>query len=334
MSTSPRPEPIAELRRMHEDVADFLEPAFEQTRREFRTRMQMHREVQFLSHYTYDVCNFSFAAIDMEKPRRQTLQRLGRQLGLEATKLDEWLRAPRTGALIRTVLHTEHGVALCVPVVPMQNVVGVGFSEVSAGADVALSTMHDIREVDRITSAIATELRKDVSLNSVNPGGWESRSRQSARPPAQPTGDPVVRTVDDTTPDDVRTACAAAVRPDDLQFVAYCAGGRLRYSVDHLDHSSLTMFFQQITVARRRAFYQRFSTELQPVVTRLNRVLSGAALPGVLVRAVLDVEQGAVYYYRLAQDAYLVGVTIDQARVSNADDRMAELAVKITQIDR
>ncbi len=42
--------------------------------------------------------------------------------------------------------------------------------------------------------------------------------------------------------------------------------------------------------------------------------------------SVLDVEAGALYYLRVRDGEYVVGVTLDQARVANADQQLAQLA--------
>jgi hypothetical protein len=47
--------------------------------------------------------------------------------------------------------------------------------------------------------------------------------------------------------------------------------------------------------------------------------------PGRLVRTVLDVESGALYHHPLGPSHYLVGVTLFQARVVHADDRIRRL---------
>jgi hypothetical protein len=46
---------------------------------------------------------------------------------------------------------------------------------------------------------------------------------------------------------------------------------------------------------------------------------------------VLDVEQGAVIYYRLGVGDYLIGVTLNQERVGAADGKLASLATALGQ---
>lgn len=327
MSTSPRYESEADTGELHEDLADFLRDTFDETRATCRAHLARWAQVHFLSHYTDHVFDFSLDRLSVPGAHRAALQRLGRQLGFEFVALDRMLREPGTGALIRMVLHTEEGVALCVPVVPMQNVVGICFSAITNRTRGAtLVHMDDVRATDRAVSELATRLRGRISLGSLNPGGWESAEDVQARPITHPVGKAESYQADIDVPERIADACDRAARPDDLQFVAYCAESTLLYSVDHLGDRSLDPFFQQITVDRRRVFYRGFSERFMDLATRLNRLLTGARLPGLIVRAALDVEQGALYFYRLDGDKYLVGVTIDQARVSGADERMAQLA--------
>jgi hypothetical protein len=131
--------------------------------------------------------------------------------------------------------------------------------------------------------------------------------------------------------DRVRQASERAIRPDDLHFVAYCRDGEVVFTADYLGDRSLAPFFTQITFATRRKFYLEFSQELCSHATKLSRATRGV-LGGLLVRCVLDVEQGAIYYYRIKPGDYLVGVTIDQSRVSGADDRMSRLANEVRTI--
>jgi hypothetical protein len=80
-----------------------------------------------------------------------------------------------------------------------------------------------------------------------------------------------------------------------------------------------------MTVDARRKFYNDFAMELSNVVSTLGR-LTRSSVGGRLFRLVLDVEQGAIFYYRLRVNDYLVGVTLDQDQVHVADDKMALLA--------
>jgi hypothetical protein len=50
---------------------------------------------------------------------------------------------------------------------------------------------------------------------------------------------------------------------------------------------------------------------------------------GVLVRLVLDVKKGALYFYSLDREGFLLGVTLDQRQVDPTDRKLSELANRI-----
>ncbi|GAB3932804.1 hypothetical protein GCM10027614_02650 [Micromonospora vulcania] len=101
-------------------------------------------------------------------------------------------------------------------------------------------------------------------------------------------------------------------------------------AVDILEHSELDSFFNRgVTVADRRDRYQRLAGDLSLLALQVGRDLR-RAVAGDVARLVLDVEMGAVYYYRLSLDDYLVGVTLNQDLVARADEEMATLARRLT----
>jgi hypothetical protein len=57
-----------------------------------------------------------------------------------------------------------------------------------------------------------------------------------------------------------------------------------------------------------------------------------AVTGGEVLRFVLDVEQGALYLFALPGDRYLVGVTLDQRLVEQADAAMQELTAKLSRL--
>jgi hypothetical protein len=335
MSTFPRrPEEL------YEEVADHLGPEFGETRQACRDTMAKSTALRYLAHYSSAVFDFGLDALGDPPPppdalpgttRRDELKRLGRQLGSTITNLDRSLQEVRTGRLIRTVLQTEEGAVFCDSVVPSENVVGLVVDRsATEHPEVPLASAPDVRAADQAVAELAGALRARVRLPSLNPGGWESAELAEPLPSTGPGPAPCVTVLagpgEET--DRLVAACVRAARPDDLHVVAYCSQGELPVLVDHLDHPSLSPFFTQIAVETRRRFYQGFSRELGTLAHRLNRTTS-TALGGVLVRLVLDVEMGAIFFYRLRPGDYLVGVTIDQNQVRGADDRMAALALEL-----
>ncbi|WP_433262773.1 hypothetical protein ACQPZF_30415 [Actinosynnema sp. CS-041913] len=314
---------------LYEEEAEHLGPEFDTTRHACRAAIVKSPALHYLAHYSSGVFDFGVDALgDPPSPpdalpggtRREELKRLGRHLTFQVTSLDRALQEARTGRLIRTVLHTEQGALFCDSVVPTEHVVGLVLDHAGAGP---LFGHPAVDEADRAIAELATGLRGELSLGSLNPGGWETFGAPQALPGAGPR-EPHV-----SAGEGALDACAEAVRAQDLHLVAHVAGGEVLAMVDHLADPSLGPFFKQVTVEARRRFYLGFVRELGGLATRLNRAVR-PVVGGLLVRAVLDVEMGAVYYYRLGPGEYVVGVTIDQAQVGEADDRMSALATRLT----
>ncbi|RKT56472.1 hypothetical protein [Saccharothrix australiensis] len=314
---------------LHEEEAEHLGPEFDTTRHACRAAVVKTPALHYLAHYSNGVFDFGVDALGDPPPppgalpggtRREELKRLGRHLTFQATTLDRALREARTGRLIRTVLHTEEGALFCDAVVPTEHVVGLVLDHAGAGP---LFGHPAVDEADRAVAELATGLRAELSLGSLNPGGWETFG--APEPPAG--AGPLAPHV--SVGEGALAECLAAVGARDLHLVAHVAGGEVQAMVDHLEHPALGPFFKQITVEARRRFYLGFARELGGLATRLNRAVR-PAVGGLLARMVLDVEMGAIYYYRLGPGEYVAGVTMDQARVGEADDRMSGLAARLT----
>lgn len=328
MSTSPKREADGAPMPPHEERADFLGDTFLGARQACREAVADGDSLPYVAYFSRGVFTFSVDGLGAEFDRRSALHQLGRRLGHAAGDLDRALQESRTGPLIRTVLHTDNGAVVCDLVVPRENVVAVAFGD--PAADSPLTDVEEVNKADKALSALVSRLRKRISLPSLNHGGWESA--QAVRPlnSVGTTGEPRVAEFQEL-PDEVRSACRAAVRPEDLQYIAYYTGGELVLEADHFGHDTLEPFFTQIAVDSRRAFYRVFGRQLEAVARRFNRIIAGAPPGGLVRRFVLDVEQGAVYYYRLDVGVYLVGVTVDQSRVRDADERLARLAVRLAR---
>ncbi|MDX3659895.1 hypothetical protein PV646_21560 [Streptomyces sp. ID05-26A] len=308
-----------------EDRADHLGEEFRETVSACRDVVRKTQSLAHVAHYSRGVYDFSVNTLE-DTAHLKSLQSLGRRLGFVVNEMEQSLQAARTGSLIRIVAHTERGAVICETVVPREFVVGVCLSERREGEP--LSAASDVRTADHAVSELVTGLRARISLHSQNPGGWSSEDEVEALTSIEPAREPLVE-VTAEVPDRVLAACRAAVRHEDLHYVAYCADGAVLAEVDQFGHPSIAPFFTQMTVEARRTFYRGFSQELGTVARRFNRLVAGSAPGGLLMRLVLDVEQGAVYYYRLSTGSYLAGVTINQARVSGADDRLAALAIEL-----
>jgi hypothetical protein len=148
------------------------------------------------------------------------------------------------------------------------------------------------------------------------------------------TNDPPVRTTEVAGIGDessaVLLACQEALKRATLHLVSRCTDGEIVFMADCFDDESLQPFFTQINADIRRKFYLAHAREIGSVATTLGRTMHTALGGGLVLRMVLDVEQGSIFYYRLRPGDYLVGVTVDPAKVSRADDEMARLTDTVT----
>lgn len=314
---------------LHEEQAEHVGPEFDLARQACVAAIRETPALHYLAHYSSGVFDFGVDALGDPAPaagalpggtRREELKRLGRHLTFQVATLDRTLQEVRTGRLIRTVLHTGEGALFCDSVVPTEHVVGLVLDHAGAGP---LFGHPAVDEADRAVAGLATRLRGQLSLGSLNPGGWETA--------ADVVGLPVD---EDALPhvavgDGPLASRPESVRASDLHLVAHVVDGAVRAVVDCLGDPSLAPFFKQVTVDARRRFYHGFAQELGALATKLNRAVN-PVVGGLMERLVLDVEMGALYYYRLRPGEYLVGATIDQARVRAADDRMSALAAELT----
>jgi hypothetical protein len=121
------------------------------------------------------------------------------------------------------------------------------------------------------------------------------------------------------------TLCRASVDTGDIHFIGYFANGKCRFHVDVLDDQLLNRFFRQLSRGERRFAYERAGRQLNWTMQRINTYLRRLG-GGILIRTVLDVEQGALYYCWIDKNVYLVGVTMDQSKVLRADEKLRRLA--------
>lgn len=119
-------------------------------------------------------------------------------------------------------------------------------------------------------------------------------------------------------------SCVAMVDQDDLHFVAYFADQKCRFYTDVLEDADLAHFFHETDQEERRKIYLRAGNQLNWLTQRLNQQLRRLE-GGILIRTVLDVERGAMFFYWIDETRYLIGVTLDQRKVDVSDDKMAKL---------
>lgn len=291
--------------------------------------------LQRVAHYTSGIHDFGVDVLRdpaLARPesegriesRRARYLRGGQNLTFMVGREDDRLQDLRTGRIIRTVLHSDRGAIFCTPVRRGEHLTGLCLDGRRESVDTA-----DLR-----LARLVTAVRGQLGLGSQNPGGWLTArpvSREISLEPGQ----------DEKADDDAFVFHAedgaaagifrAAVGPDQLNFVATYKKGELISAGDCLDAPSIRHLFTQMTPGARRQAYREVGKNFHVIATQFSQLMR-AALNGHLVRVVFDVEQGAIYYYRLPGDIYMVGVTLVQSQVSVADHLMAELARNYVEI--
>lgn len=323
-------EPGTQPSGVHLHCESHVDARFEEAMILCRKAIEGTPVLHHLAHFTKGVFNFDYDWLDtLPGPHagRDVYARTGTQVSNAVVDLDRQLYAAETGALIRTVAHGQHGLLVCNSVVPKEHVVAFCHNPAALPvSEVPLTDLEGARQVDSAIGLLVTELRRLISQQSQNPGSWITpkpddaediaRGHRIAGPPPHIDGD-------DTTA--VARLLAESIDPADLQFVTYCRDFQILFAADHLGHPAIGSYFQRISVAERRAFYYQFCEVIPAEVRKLGRMVS-TIIGGRLERVVLDVEQGAVYYYRIRPGEYLVGVTVDQGRVAVTDSKIARLA--------
>lgn len=250
---------------------------------------------------------------------RDVLLLLDQRMVAAAADLDRMLQPARSGDLIRLVAQSDRGACFCYPLGPGAFLVG---ALVTSGQRRPGAHPRGFPEVDvadqKMSTAVAT-LRSLISLHSQNPGGFEEAARQVTRRHSTR-----VR-VYGAEHHRMLPLCRAALSPDDLHYVGLVERGTLRFAVDVFDDEALAPYFDLVHVAVRRRFHDTFAATLGAVANELGRIV-WPLLGSRLARVVFDVEQGAIYFVQITDVTYLVGVTLNQSRVSHADRQLDALA--------
>jgi hypothetical protein len=126
--------------------------------------------------------------------------------------------------------------------------------------------------------------------------------------------------------DGIVDLCRRRLSAKDLHYVAYYANKQPVFRVDVLNDPVLSRFYGLVGAEERREAYERHGRTVDKLMARLNtefRTLDS----GSLIRLVLDVERGALYYYVVHSESerFLVGVTLDQDMVHVADGKLQVL---------
>ncbi|MGW7418875.1 hypothetical protein ACWGJB_02185 [Streptomyces sp. NPDC054813] len=268
-------------------------------------------------------------------PESAAHERSGRQLYYILEELEPDFTALRTGSLIRTILRVPTGAVLYYLVEPGFHLYG------------ATAAVERLDELDARMAECVNGLRLPARYSPLNYGSWFNDApwmrepTTGSRPPADPYPEreaslpvgPYVaenRREAPAPPPDVADALRSSLDIEGLHYIAYHKSPTAAWGYDIFDHPGLGSFFRVQTPERRRGRYGRMGQLLPGVARRMNLSLQ-AILRGELIHVVLDVEQGAVYFHTLPGQRFLMGVTLDQSRVTEADQTVSRLGNELAE---
>jgi hypothetical protein len=264
-------------------------------------------------------------------PQSRAHERAGRQLYYILEELAPDFAELRTGALIRTVLRVPEGAVLYYLVEPGFHLYG------------ATAALDRLNELDSRMAECVNRLRADVRYSPLNYGAWFGDDVWTGKPatedfppasttePADPSSAYVFGDVTGAAriPAGTEEILRAALDVDGLHYVAYYTDPASVCTADLFNHPVLGRYFLSRSPDQRRDKYGRMGRLLPGITRRMNMSLR-TVLRGEVLQVVLDVEQGAVYFHTLPGGRFLVGVTLDQARVTEADHRIVRLGRELT----
>ncbi|MFB9832696.1 hypothetical protein [Actinoallomurus acaciae] len=299
----------------------------------------------YLAKYDHGVYEFAVDVLDDQElfssgsdaspDRRHFYQAAAQQLAFMMTALDQRLSELETGRLIRLVLHAERGAMFCVSATPKNYVLAIVFGAAAAvkgRAARVLPQVGIVRDADMFVSGIADGIRDRLGVPSLNPGGWRTALPTVDPPsPEGPPRDDAVRSALQRRSSPLSTLGGRLpdlLSPDELVYLAHCRTGDIVAEADILDHEQIVELRPHLPPRAMRTLYRHVAEEFATFTRQLSQ-LARQAIRGRMLRIVLDVEQGALYYYRLGPRDYLVGVTVNQKRVSQSDRRMGELVADL-----
>ncbi|GEM40913.1 hypothetical protein NN4_54320 [Nocardia ninae NBRC 108245] len=118
--------------------------------------------------------------------------------------------------------------------------------------------------------------------------------------------------------------CLAQLDVADLHYIALYRDNELQFRIDVLAHPQLALYFRRSTPSMRRDEYEKIGRRFGYLTYQWNSNLRDVE-SGVLIRLVFDVEMGAIYYHRIAEDQHLIGVTLAQRKVNVTDAKLRRL---------
>jgi hypothetical protein len=301
--------------------------------------------VDHLAHYRAGVVDFSVDLLDrvadhrvpaLVTPSLAEIERAGRRLAYRLSLLDDRLLTLETGGLIRIVVHGRDGALICDAIVPDQCLVATVLTraqtqtqtepQAQAGSEVPLCWQPQVRAADLALAELTAKLRERIGLGSADHGGYRV-SRQ------MPLDEPDLVVLAQVAGQDSETALQTIMdETPDLHFLGLYCGGDVVREFDGLGRPSAAAVLgtSPDPDTLRRAGYESLGRHFPGLLRELDR-LARPVIGSVPERIVLDVENGALYFYPLPQQYCLLGVTLQQHHVSTVEDRVAQIAQHLVQ---
>jgi hypothetical protein len=280
--------------------------------------------LDFIAHLTSGIWDFSVRSPGA-RLRREEFDQAARKLNLVVARIDATAEPLDSGPLIRVVVQGDNGALFHVLKVAGQNFFGATLSGARKVVD----------EVDRQIAQLADRAARRVGSPSLLWGGYRKRGESGDLwfPGGVPTGefpahsDPALGR---QVTAEVASLCSAVLDRNTVHFVGIYRQDTLVWRADLFDDPALASLFQRVTPDDRRRGYDKV---LQQVMMQYGRLLQLLSLvrSNHLTRLVLDVARGAIYVLPLDdQGYYLVGVTLVQTQVDDADRKMTILHRNLT----
>lgn len=126
--------------------------------------------------------------------------------------------------------------------------------------------------------------------------------------------------------DGIVDLCRRRLDAADLHYLAFYVDKQPVFRLDVLNDPALGRFYGMVGPEERRTAYERHGRTVEAMMTKLNNEFRGMD-SGALIRLVLDVERGALYYYVVHSESgrFVIAVTLDQDMVHVTDRKLQVL---------
>ncbi|GGK07337.1 hypothetical protein GCM10010123_41540 [Pilimelia anulata] len=316
-------------------VDPFLPPGYRDRADRIAAAFAALPDLRYLGHHTGDHVDLWHARGADPAAVGSTIARAGRRLGVHVAEADRALAGLRTGALVRTVLQGPDAVTYVATITPNTYLVAVlGLPAAPEPDDPLLPRRPGVTEADIAVHQLADDIRRSMRLAHWDFGGWAAALRDAAEPgperlAAEPDGPPVRAAAAEVVQGEpsaaALTACRQALSGGALHYVAHVARRRHAFVVDALNEDRLAPLSPDLPMDLRRVRYHELADDVAERMNLLGRaVLDVVGRP--VQRAVFDVECGAIYFYRVGEVDFVLGITLDQDVVAEAELALAGCA--------